>query len=67
MRRALVLTSESARHPFRASLPPCALRGGRQGISHPLRRDRRLLTRQDLRHFVLSYCASLLALSLFLI
>ena len=25
MRRALVLTTESARHPFRAGLPPCVL------------------------------------------
>ena len=26
MKRALVLTTESARHPFRQSLPPTALR-----------------------------------------
>jgi len=28
MRRSLVLTNETARHPFRASLPPHVTRGG---------------------------------------
>lgn len=28
MRRSLVLTDETARHPFRASLPPHVTRGG---------------------------------------
>jgi hypothetical protein len=32
-----------------------------------MRRQNRLLTTQDLRHFLLSYCASLVAVSLFLI
>jgi len=66
-RRALVLTSEAARHRFRASLPPHVLSAKGRGGSYPLRRRRPLLTRQDLRDFLFSYCACLCAVGAFLI
>jgi hypothetical protein len=61
MRRSLVLTNESARHPFRASLPPhvCEVRiearvPWRETLWH------------DARGFAQTYCACLLAVSAFL-
>lgn len=62
MRRSLVLTAESARHPFLASLPP-HIRAG----AMPLPRERRrLLTMQDLREFLMAYCACFMAVSLYI-
>jgi hypothetical protein len=61
MRRSLVLTDESARHPFLASLPPHVRRG-----CEPVRRKRWTLTAQDGRDFLMTYCASFLAASVFL-
>lgn len=59
-RRALVLSNESARHPFRASLPaylfepePDAPRGWR-------------MSRRDWRDVVGAYLASLLAVTIFI-
>ncbi|MBO9602495.1 MAG: hypothetical protein J7496_08310 [Novosphingobium sp.] len=57
MRRSLVLTDETARHPFLASLPA--------HVRHtpppePIERGWRL-TAQDLRDFLLAYCACLMA------
>jgi len=61
MRRSLVLTDESARHPFRAILPP---------HSRELRIEGRLPWRdqlwRDARGFAQAYCACLLAVSAFL-
>lgn len=61
-RRSLVLTNEAARHPLRArlgldrsqSLPPQPKRGWR-GI-----------TAQDVREFLMAYCACFLAVSLYI-
>jgi hypothetical protein len=57
MRRSLVLTDESARHPFRASLPPHVRMG------KPILRSVRGLglTRQDLRLFMTTYVSGSLA------
>ena len=67
MRRCLVLTSEAARHAFRASLPANAL--SVEGIPFvlPARVRRRGLTQEDVRDFLLSYCACLCAVGAFLI
>lgn len=58
MRRALVLTDESARHPFRASLPPHVRSGGE---GQPPRRRWRF-DASDLRGFLASYLASLVVI-----
>lgn len=62
MRRSLVLTDESARHPFRASLPPHV----RKGL--PRFRTPRpwSLTRQDLRLFLTTYVSGSLAALVFI-
>ena len=57
MRRALVLTNEAARHPFRASIPPCAFaRAGR--IEHTVPWRQRLgFSRSDLEMVAVTYGA----------
>jgi hypothetical protein len=60
MRRFLVLTDESARHPFLASLPPHVRR------VDPGPPDRTWLlawpvSGEDVRQFLMAYCACLLA------
>lgn len=63
MRRTLVLTSESARHPFLASLPPHV----RAGVAAmPIKRSQGWFSMQDLRDFLLAYCACFLAVSLYI-
>ena len=62
MRRALVTTDEAARHPFRASLPPHIR--GLDGPSPPPRSWR--ITVQDVKDFLLAYCACFLAVSAFI-
>jgi len=47
-RRALVLTTESARHPFRQTLPPHVFKP----LPDPRRRDDR-----DIRLFLMSFAA----------
>lgn len=62
MRRSLVLTAESARHPFLASLPPHVRSG-----AMPLPAERkRWFGLDDLRHFLMAYCACFLAVSLYI-
>lgn len=62
MRRALVLTDESARHPFLASLPPHIRKTAEPVPAHmPWR-----ITAEDVRDFLLAYCACFLAASLYL-
>lgn len=57
MRRALVLTDESARHPFRASLPPHVMaRAGEIEKTVPWRL-RLGLTRKELESIAATYCA----------
>jgi hypothetical protein len=62
MRRALVITDETARHPFLASLPP-HIRGLDQ--KDPPQRAWRI-TLQDLKDFLLAYCACFMAVSAFI-
>ena len=64
MRRSLVLTDESARHPFRASLPP-QWRERRHELAEPRVpwRDR-IVT--DVRGFAQTYCACLVAIAAFI-
>ena len=62
MRRPLVLTDESARHPFLASLPP-HVRKCEEPV--PARMPWRF-TLGDLRQFLLAYGACFLAVSLYI-
>jgi hypothetical protein len=62
MRRSLVLTDETARHPFRASLPPHVVRG-----TEPVpARKRWGLNAQDIRDFAMAYCACLVGVTTFI-
>jgi hypothetical protein len=61
MRRSLVLTDESARHPFLASLPP-HVRSAREPV--PSRQPWRLEA-DDVRTFFIAYCACFMAVSVF--
>ena len=61
MRRALVITDEAARHPFRASLPPHV----RRDAANPPQRTWRI-TAQDIKEFLMAYCACFLAVSAFI-
>ena len=62
MRRSLVVSDESVRHPFRASLPPHLRRqlvtlrcSGRWSVAV-----------QDAKEFLMAYCACFLAISLYI-
>lgn len=62
MRRSLVLTTESARHPFRASLPPHV-----QKPCEPLLRRIGLgLIGEDARGFAMTYFACFVAVLAFI-
>lgn len=63
MRRALVLTDESARHPFRASLPE---RLRREQVHAPRTTDWRL-SATDVRGFATAYFASFAAVLAFIV
>jgi len=61
MRRALVLTNEAARHPFRASLPPSNFdRAGSIEKMVPWR-QRLGLSRRDLETIAVTYGAGFVA------
>ena len=62
MRRALVLTDETARHPFLAKLAPHVRR---QEHSGPRGLNWRLNV-QDVKDFLLAYCACFMAVSAFI-
>jgi hypothetical protein len=62
MRRSLVLTAESARHPFLASLPPHVRAGA---MPQPRVRKPRFGL-DELRQFLMAYCACFLAVSLYI-
>lgn len=62
MRRALVLTDETARHPFLASLPPHV----RAGESSAPARSRWRMTGADVRGFFSAYFASLVVIAVFI-
>ena len=63
MRRSLVLSDETARHPFRASLPP-HVRGGH---SPRPARVAWTVTTDDVRGFVSAYFACLVGVAVFII
>lgn len=62
VRRALVLTDEKARHPFRRSLPPhvCAAL-----ITQPNPRSMRQAIVQEWKSFIATYCAGFVAVIVF--
>jgi hypothetical protein len=60
-RRSLVVTDEAARHPFLAGLPPHVRLGAQpQAIKRPW------FALDDLRDFLMAYCACFIAASLFI-
>lgn len=62
MRRSLVLTDDTARHPFLASLPPHVRRG-----AQPVRIKRKgWLTTNDVRDFLVAYCACFVMVGTFI-
>ncbi|MEE4199618.1 hypothetical protein [Erythrobacter sp.] len=67
-RRALVLTSEQARHPFRALLPPHATQGELDLEAPPTEAaDIWTLTREDVRGFASVYFAVFAAVLVFIV
>jgi hypothetical protein len=62
-RRALVLTDESARHPFRITLPPhvCAT-----PVRDSLLRSLKEAFQRDWRSVATTYCATFCAVTLFM-
>lgn len=62
MRRALVLTDEAAHHPFLARLAPHV----RRSDSHVPARFEWRLSAQDVKEFLLAYCACFMAASAFI-
>ena len=64
MRRSLVLTDESARHPFRASLPPHVR--ARAADDLDARVPWRLLLAADVRGFAQAYLACFVAVAAFI-
>ena len=64
MRRSLVLTDESARHPFRASLPPHWREDRIEAAEPRVPWRERLFT--DVRGFAQAYCACFAGISVFI-
>ena len=61
-RQSLVTTDERSRHPFLATLPPHVRSGGSpQAVPRSTR-----WSLDDLRDFLLAYCACFLAVSLYI-
>ncbi len=63
MRRSLVLVDETARHPFLQHLPPHVRRGGEALPRHPQREG----WVENVRLFLLAYCACFMAVSAFIL
>jgi hypothetical protein len=63
-RRYLVLTEESARHPFRASLPPHVLAAHSDEAEQAARSWRP--SRRDWRDFFGTWCAGFAAVTMFI-
>jgi len=61
-RRSLVLTDETARHPFRARLAPHV----RSGAAPVVIKREAGVTAQDVREFLMAYCACFMAVSLYI-
>lgn len=69
MRRALVLTNETARHPFRAGLPVSVTQMGAGEIETQVPWRKRLgleLGREDVRTVLMTYFAGFLATTAFI-
>ena len=67
MRRALVLTNEAARHPFRASLPQGSSTAPLDDVEPRLSWRRRFFADcETWRPVLKTYCACLLTVSLFI-
>ena len=64
MRRALVLTDEAARHPFRASLPPSWRRRSEVERTVPWR-ELLKFEADDLKHVAATYTAGFIATAAF--
>ncbi len=62
MRRSLVLVDETARHPFLQALPP-HIRRGSKALAVPRKRG---ITADDVRDFLLAYCACFIAATAFI-
>ncbi|AKH41860.1 hypothetical protein FHS61_002612 [Altererythrobacter atlanticus] len=68
MRRSLVLTTESARHPFRASLPPHVFERRAEEVENLAPwRARFALYSDDVRNFLTTYCACFVAVFTFIV
>lgn len=70
MRRALVLTNETARHPFRMSLPSSVTQMGAGEIEAQVPWRKRLgleIGREDVRTVLMTYCAGFLATTAYII
>jgi hypothetical protein len=65
-RRALVLTTEGARHPFRRSLPPRVFVPLRDESEEGEERGIRTMIAEEWRSFVGTYCAAFVAVVVFL-
>jgi hypothetical protein len=63
MRRSLVLTDETARHPFRASLPPHVCHAKVPLATRPSW----VISRDDVQGFVGAYFACLAAVAVFIV
>jgi hypothetical protein len=61
-RRSLVLTDETSKHPFLASLPP-QVRGRARPVPMP---RRAWFALDDVRNFLLAYCACFIAVSVYI-
>lgn len=61
-RQTLVTTDERSRHPFLVSLPPHVRRGA-TALAVPRSKG---ITLDDVRDFLMAYCACFLAVSLFI-
>ena len=66
MRRYLVLTDESRRHPVLASLPPHVRRTGRYAPPNRTALLAPPIGAEDVRLFLMAYCACLLAVATFI-
>ena len=68
MRRHLVLTSESARHPFRQILPPAVLQliDDESTTQQPATPSGSAISMADLRLFLMAYCACFMAVTTFI-
>lgn len=64
MRRSLVLTDESARHPFRAALPPHVCRTGERG---PTKAPDWRITLADVRGFATAYVSCVVGITAFIV